>query len=245
MSEKKKNVHFIMQSKGGVGKSLVSTMLAQYFVENKLTPLCIDIDPRNDTFHQYKALNVRYIQVMDKKGDDYTINPRKFDTLIQAIDESKHDVIIDSGASAYIEFVNYLKTHEVFSILDNINIKTTIHCIISGGDSYKDTIKCFVELLDSFGSSANFILWINHYFGDADTETLVNSALFKENKDNILGVINIPILKRETFGADFQNVLENRLTIDEALKQKGLSLMERSRLTKIKKDWNEAIKVTL
>ena len=31
-----KQVHFIVQGKGGVGKSLISTMLAQYLVENYL-----------------------------------------------------------------------------------------------------------------------------------------------------------------------------------------------------------------
>lgn len=51
------SIHFVMQSKGGVGKSVVSSLMAQY-LSNKVGNLSIiDIDPNNKTLASYKSLN--------------------------------------------------------------------------------------------------------------------------------------------------------------------------------------------
>lgn len=39
--------HFIMQSKGGAGKSVVSSLLAQYLLEKNPNLMLIDTDPSN------------------------------------------------------------------------------------------------------------------------------------------------------------------------------------------------------
>ncbi|MCZ2328968.1 nucleotide-binding protein [Bartonella sp. F02] len=52
-------VHMILQGKGGVGKSMIAAILAQYKASKKHMPLCIDTDPVNATFEGYKALNVQ------------------------------------------------------------------------------------------------------------------------------------------------------------------------------------------
>ena len=43
------NVHIVLQGKGGVGKSLAASMLAQYLTKRGESPLCIDTDPINAT----------------------------------------------------------------------------------------------------------------------------------------------------------------------------------------------------
>jgi CO dehydrogenase nickel-insertion accessory protein CooC1 len=49
-------IHMVLQGKGGVGKSFIAAMLAQYKARKGQIPLCIDTDPVNATFHGYKAL---------------------------------------------------------------------------------------------------------------------------------------------------------------------------------------------
>lgn len=57
-------VHFTLQGKGGVGKSLVSSLIAQY-LRNSDTPVrCIDTDPVNDTLNQYRALEAEHLGLM-------------------------------------------------------------------------------------------------------------------------------------------------------------------------------------
>ena len=51
-------IHFVLQGKGGVGKSLISSIIAQYFQGVYDNTECIDTDPVNATLHGFKALNV-------------------------------------------------------------------------------------------------------------------------------------------------------------------------------------------
>jgi adenylylsulfate kinase-like enzyme len=49
-------IHLTLQGKGGVGKSLVSSILAQYFRHRGADIYCLDTDPVNQTFSQYRLL---------------------------------------------------------------------------------------------------------------------------------------------------------------------------------------------
>ena len=91
-------IHMILQGKGGVGKSFISSTLAQHKFAKGGNPLCIDTDPVNATFYGFKKLNVKQINVMN--NDE--IDPRKFDDLIELIAKADNDVIIDNGASTFV-----------------------------------------------------------------------------------------------------------------------------------------------
>ena len=72
-------VHFVLQGKGGVGKTLIACFLAQYFMQNGSVK-CFDTDPVNDTFSQYIALSAERINILDSHNN---INSRVFDSLIE------------------------------------------------------------------------------------------------------------------------------------------------------------------
>ena len=58
------SVHFSLQGKGGVGKSLVASILAQYLSHKHFDLKCYDTDPVNQTFHSYIGLNVSHLVLM-------------------------------------------------------------------------------------------------------------------------------------------------------------------------------------
>ena len=74
-------IHMLLQGKGGVGKSFIASVLAQYKLAKGQKPLCIDTDPVNATFFGFKALKVQRLQLMD--GEE--INPRNFDALVELV----------------------------------------------------------------------------------------------------------------------------------------------------------------
>ena len=47
-------IHMILQGKGGVGKSFISSILAQHRIAKGKNPLCIDTDPVNATFLRFQ-----------------------------------------------------------------------------------------------------------------------------------------------------------------------------------------------
>ena len=82
------NVHFTLQGKGGIGKSLISYVLAQYISE-KSDIICIDADPINKTFSGFKSLNVT----------SYIIENDVFSLLIEHNKNIFIHVIITGGQS--------------------------------------------------------------------------------------------------------------------------------------------------
>src|SRR5437016_2702083 len=74
-------VHLILQGKGGVGKSFVSSILAQYFRDKAKTVQCFDADPVNATLAQYTELNAEHVNVL-KRG---TINEKEFDRVVEKV----------------------------------------------------------------------------------------------------------------------------------------------------------------
>jgi len=50
----------------------------------------------------------------------------------------------------------------------------------------------------------------------------------------VSAIIQIPTLKKETYGRDLAEMLQSRLTFNEALSTEGLTIMTRQRLKIIK-----------
>lgn len=60
----KNTLHFVMQSKGGAGKSVCAILLSQYFVERLDGKVhLVDTDPNNKTLGAFKALNVDKLEI--------------------------------------------------------------------------------------------------------------------------------------------------------------------------------------
>ncbi|NQU58501.1 MAG: conjugal transfer protein TraL, partial [Rhodospirillales bacterium] len=57
-----KQIHMILQGKGGVGKSFVASLLAQHYLSREITPVCIATDPINQTFAAYKSFNAHQLK---------------------------------------------------------------------------------------------------------------------------------------------------------------------------------------
>lgn len=221
-------IHITLQGKGGVGKSFVSAAIAQYKYHKEQSPLCIDTDPVNATFHGFKALNVEHIEVMS--GDE--INPRLFDALIEKIAPSAHDVIIDNGASSFVPLSHYLISNQVSSLLQELNHEIVIHTVITGGQAFMDTINGFSQLINQFPDDVNFVVWLNPYWGAVahDGKSFEQMKVYKDNKDRISALIQIPDLKKETYGRDLTDTLQQKLTFNEAIESPDTSIMTRQRL---------------
>jgi len=80
-------IHMILQGKGGVGKSFISSTLAQHKVAKGGNPLCIDTDPVNATFYGFKKLNVKQINVMnnDERSNRPSVAMRLKETRWQSL----------------------------------------------------------------------------------------------------------------------------------------------------------------
>ncbi len=221
-------VHLVLQGKGGVGKSVIAALIAQYKISKGQSPLCIDTDPINATFEGYQSLKVKRLHILQEDE----INTRKFDTLVELIATSKNDVIIDNGASSFVPLSHYLISNEVPALLQEMGHEMVIHTVIAGSQSLLDTVSGFSQLASQFPTESLFVVWLNPYWGPIELQgkKFEQMKAYLNNKDRVTAIIDMPKLKEETYGRDFAEMLENRKTFSEALKDESLMIMTRQRL---------------
>ena len=226
------NVHIVLQGKGGVGKSLAASMLAQFLTSRGETPLCIDTDPTNATFAGFKALNVRKLALLE----DGDINPRNFDAMMELIAGSKEAVVVDSGASTYNPLSAYMFDNGVPEVIADLGHKLVLHTIVVGGQALVDTLAGFASVAEAFPAPAAIVVWLNPYHGPIEHEgkSFEQLKAYKDLKDREAAIVTLPDLKRETFGADVQEMLAERKTLDEAMANAALPLMQRHRLGRVR-----------
>lgn len=226
------NVHIVLQGKGGVGKSLAASMLAQFLTSRGETPLCIDTDPTNATFAGFKALNVRKLALLE----DGDINPRNFDAMMELIAGSKEAVVVDSGASTYNPLSAYMFDNAVPDVIADLGHKLVLHTLVVGGQALVDTLAGFASVAEAFPAPAAIVVWLNPYHGPIEHEgkSFEQLKAYKDLKDRVTAIVTLPDLKRETFGADVQDMLAERKTLDEAMQNATLPLMQRHRLGRVR-----------
>lgn len=221
-------IHMVLQGKGGVGKSMIAAAIAQHKMSKGQSPLCIDTDPVNATFEGYKALKVRRLNIMD--GDE--INTRNFDVLVELIATAENDVIIDNGASSFVPLSHYLISNQVPALLQDMGHTLVVHTVITGGQALLDTVSGFAQLASQFPTECLFVVWLNPYWGAIEHEGkgFEQMKAYTANKGRVSAIIKIPTLKEETYGRDFAEMLQERMTFDEALAMESLTIMTRQRL---------------
>ena len=222
-------VHFTMQGKGGVGKSLIAAVQAQYF-SNKFgreNLHCFDTDPVNDTLSQYKAFDVQRINILSK---DSNINSRGFDSLIEKLLTNQGISVIDNGASTFVPLMAYLVENSVMQLLRDSGKKVYVHTVITGGQALDDTVYGLSKMLEAH--PAPIVVWLNEFFGEIekDGKDFEQSALYTENKKRIVGLVRIPRRNPDTFGKDMEMLVSSKTTFQDALEGTKFDVLPKHRL---------------
>ncbi|CAM5186446.1 Protein TraL [Oligella ureolytica] len=229
-----KEVHFVLQGKGGVGKSYISSLLMQYLMSKKVSTLGFDTDPVNTTFSKIIGLPVQTVSILD---ENKKINSSAFDAFIEYLIEGKEEVaVIDNGAATFVPLLQYLTEVDVISILKSVGVKVVVHIPVVGGQAMSDTLQGAEEVLSRWDNDV--VIWLNAFQGDVQLEGKKFSQFnfFIDNKDRIKGVIELPNRNPDTFGADIRLMTENNLTFDDALKSPKFGLMPKHRLKMVRDD---------
>ena len=233
-------VHFILQGKGGIGKTLVSTILAQWMAGQDERPLrCFDTDQENPTFSRYKAMNVRHVPVMT---DTRTIDPKRFDALMIDLLEEEGNCVVDNGANTFSPLMAYLLENDCFAMLREAGRKVYIHVIVGGGDTLHDTATGFTTTAKA--TDVPLVLWENQHFGllqSASGKQFTESQTYAEYAARVAGRVVLSARNADTFGADIKKMNIARLTLDEVRASDKFNVMEKQRIKVVFRDLFEQL----
>jgi hypothetical protein len=228
-------LHFVMQGKGGVGKTFIASLLLQYLKSVDVPIKAVDTDPVNNTLAGYKEFEVQVLDITE--GTD--INIRAFDILADIcvdLPENGH-LVVDNGAGSFMPICTYIEETHLFDILKGSGHTIMVHTIITGGQGMQDTINGLKTLLLHF-EGINFVVWMNPKDGPIkfdDGRSVYEEDVFKNNEDKLL-IIELPIRNHATYGKDLSEHLRRRQTFESAIKNGSLPIMVRHRL---KNYWND------
>ena len=95
-----------------------------------------------------------------------------------------------------------------------------------------------LERLAQTTSEKNVIVWLNEYFGEVlkDGKRFEEFTVAEEYAPKLVGAVLIPDRNPHTYGDDVRQMLERRLTFDEAIQSADFSLVSKQRLTIVRRE---------
>ena len=232
-------VHFIQQGKGGVGKSMIASILYQVFRLLDKDVTAFDTDPVNATLAGFQEFEVTRLDIL-KSGD---IDPRQFDTLIDAIMEQGPEthIIVDNGASSFLALNSYIKENNIIGILEESGHSVFFHSVITGGQAIGDTVLGLRSLALGFPATP-IVVWLNPYFGEIvmDGKPFEDFKVYHEFGEQFHAIITIPQGNKATIGKDLETMFAKRLSFKNAI-ESNQSIVVRSRLQRYRNELVEAV----
>ncbi len=91
-------------------------------------------------------------------------------------------------------------------------------------------------MVKQFSDDVTFVVWINPFWGKIESggKSFESMKVYLENKKRVSAIIKIPDYKAETFGQDLKEMLQAKLTFDDAIKKEDLTIMMSQRLKIVK-----------
>jgi hypothetical protein len=227
-------VHIVLQGKGGVGKTCVSNILAQYLGTKGTQPKCYDTDLVNASLCRFKGLAAERIPVMEAD----VINYAEFDRMFEAMVSDAGPFIVDTGATTFAPLWNHITANSVVGVLKEYGRRVFIHVPITGGQSQPDTLQGFDDIA-RMTTQQNLVVWLNEHFGKIETsekKPFHEMQVFQEHSEKIAGIVVIQSRTQATFGEDMKRMFQSALTFQEAIESPKFGIFSKQRLQTIRKD---------
>jgi hypothetical protein len=211
-----RTIHFIDGEKGGVGKSLFSRVIVQWFLDQGRPFYPVDTDRSNPTlFHTYKGITQRAFFSENKQLESNA------DAIFQLATE--RSVVVDLAAQSFRPLSKWIERNELLKIRHDYGIGMVNWFVCSGG---VDSVNLFKITVKHFEGKIPHVLVRNLYMRDrweaVEQEPEMRSLLEKYQ----IPIVDLPQLNYAE--RDFTE--QYRITFAEARDSSKLTILERGRI---------------
>lgn len=149
------NIHFIGGEKGGVGKSLMARVLAQYMIDKNMPFLGFDTDRSHGALMRFYSGYASPVLV-----DRY----ESLDAIVEAaVDQPERRILVDLAAQTSEPLVKWMDESGVLNLADEMGLAIVYWHVM---DSGKDSVDLLKKLLDRFGKQLRYVLVRNQVRGN-------------------------------------------------------------------------------
>ena len=167
------NIHLLGGEKGGVGKSLVARLLAQYLIDHHLPFLGFDSDRSHGALLRFYAGYASPVLI-----DDYA----SLDAIVEAATEQPdRRILVDLAAQTQEHLTQWMDDSQLLAVAPELGLHIRYWHVMDAG---KDSVDLLAKLLDQFGNRLSYVLVLNQLRGD-DFSILQKSGV--QDKATALG----------------------------------------------------------
>jgi hypothetical protein len=212
-------IHLIGGEKGGVGKSVVARLLAQYMIDHEISFIGFDTDKSHGALLRFYS---------DFASPTIIDNYESLDTLLEtASAQPEQRILVDLAAQTHHPLALWIEDSGVLELAEELGISI---CYWNVMDSGKDSVDLLSKLLDQFGSRLNYVL-VQNQLRDEKFNILESSGV----KDRALA-LNAKIITLKRLHAPVMTKIDSNSYSFWAAKNKdaeslnNLGLLERQRV---------------
>jgi hypothetical protein len=173
------NIHLIGGEKGGVGKSLVSRLLAQYFIDKSIPFLGFDSDRSHGALMRFYAGFASPVLI-----DSY----ESLDAIVEAATENPdRRIIVDLAAQTQEPLTRWMDESQLLDLAPELGLHIRYWHVMDAG---RDSVDLLKRLLDRYEARLNYVIVQNHLRGE-EFDTLQKSGLVDRAKALNASVISL------------------------------------------------------
>jgi hypothetical protein len=158
-----KKLHFILQAKGGVGKSLLTYLMAQTQSQNP-TVLFVDVDGSTQTStRQLQFLGDKKLETISLLDGHEKLVRDRFINYLESLQTTNYsEIYFDFGAPESEQFPALIKNDIPFKkFLDRLDYEAHFHIVVAGGGSYYASIEYLRKISLVMKGQFQLTVWKN------------------------------------------------------------------------------------
>jgi hypothetical protein len=213
------SLNFIGGEKGGVGKSVMSRVLAQYLIDRQRPFTGFDTDRSHQSLRRFYN-EYAFPSVVDSY--------ESLDAIVETFgDDASKSVLVDLAAQTFAPVSRWIEDSDLFTVFSELNIPINFWHVMDGGKESVDLLK---HLLDTYGNKPRYIIVLNYGRG---SDFSIYDSSDEERRVAALGAatITLPKLHEATMrkidlhNTSFWAAINNKKRDEETL-----GLLERQRV---------------
>lgn len=210
-------INFIGGEKGGVGKSVVARLVAQYWIDRKFEWRGFDTDRSHGALLRYYD---GYAEPLD------TSDVTQLDRLVELAAEQDRRVLVDLAAQTDAAVYQWMSDGGVLELADELGLQVRFWHVMDDG---KDSVDLLARLFDHYGTHASIVIVLNHG-RSVDFSMFASSDVAEQARGAGIPIVELRELNRKTMLAIDRHDKSFWAAVEHSQGDSALSLMERRRV---------------
>ena len=140
-------IHFVGGEKGGVGKSVLARLLAQYMIDHELPFVGFDTDKSHGSLLRFYS---------DYTSPTVIDSYQSLDAIMEvAAEQPEQRILVDLAAQTHQALAKWIDDSGVLELAEELDIKIYYWNVM---DSGKDSVDLLNKLLTQFGTKLNYVI---------------------------------------------------------------------------------------